>query len=193
MVPSPSLQVDMSPTPFTGQCFCGAVKLTVTAEKPIFCGFCHCVECRRFHSAAVYQVFYTRPDEMKIEGEEFLTHYTQRNYVSGRPTELGCDRTFCSICGSRVTNVADVPLENVKAAHPGEESAESEVGSKMSIVGTFPSLFDKVPDAFRAQLHAHCAERVIVLPEDGLVKYTKFLGVPGNEVLPGTGVDERMS
>ena len=49
-------------------CYCGKIKMSIKTDEPVFAAFCHCVSCRKVHSAPLYQVVYVKPDEITIEG-----------------------------------------------------------------------------------------------------------------------------
>jgi len=70
-------------TRYTGGCFCGAVRIEITAA-PLRVGICHCLDCRKrqgsiLHSFAVYPAA-----AATVTGET-------RQYQT---------RSFCPVCGS---------------------------------------------------------------------------------------------
>lgn len=77
----------------TGQCFCGAVKLTATGE-PQAMGYCHCQSCRHWSAGPVNAFTLWQPDDVQIQqGHEHLASYSQT------PNSL---RKWCALCGGHV-------------------------------------------------------------------------------------------
>ena len=80
-------------TKYTGQCFCGAVELEVSAE-PIVMAICHCTVCRAWSASPVNGVAAFPPESVNVtKGEEHLTSFAQSE---------GHDRTWCKKCGGHV-------------------------------------------------------------------------------------------
>ena len=93
-------------TKFEGGCQCGAVRYTITGA-PLLAAICHCVMCRRAHSApavawAMFQA-------------------TQVSFGNAEPKEFASSaeakRGFCSTCGTQVyftadfiPNLIDIPM-----------------------------------------------------------------------------------
>ncbi len=83
----------MEETKFTGQCFCGAVQLTVTGS-PEAAGYCHCTSCRSWAAAPVNAFTLWRPENVKVsKGEENLGEFHKSENSL---------RKFCRICGGHV-------------------------------------------------------------------------------------------
>lgn len=79
---------------YTGGCFCGAVRIEITAA-PYRVGICHCLDCRKrqgviFHSFAVFPL-----DAVTVIGET-------RSFKT---------RHFCPTCGSPLFDRWDDELE----------------------------------------------------------------------------------
>lgn len=80
-----------------GQCYCGGIRFTVPLAAPIKACYCHCDSCRRAHSAPLYQVVYIKNEGFHITQGEELVQYFEK-------TLNGVVRSFCKVCGSRVSN-----------------------------------------------------------------------------------------
>lgn len=71
----------------TGQCLCGAVRITARTDNPILRA-CHCDMCRRHTSGAFFSIE-TVPDSIEVTGP--ATTYRSSDWAQ---------RGFCSTCGS---------------------------------------------------------------------------------------------
>lgn len=93
---------------YNGQCFCGAVRLTVTGE-PQAMGYCHCQSCRHWSAGPVNAFTLWKPDAVQInKGSEHLTRYNQTPQST---------RSWCSLCGGHVlTEHPEMGLTDVYAA-----------------------------------------------------------------------------
>jgi hypothetical protein len=80
--------------PYSGQCLCGQVRYSVTAD-PIHAGLCHCRECQRATGSAFSAFMCFPADAIHLTGQ---TKATER--VSGRGTMTR--RNFCPDCGTTV-------------------------------------------------------------------------------------------
>jgi hypothetical protein len=70
---------------FTGGCLCGKVRI-VASGLPYRVGLCHCLDCRKHHSALFSASAVFPEDAVTVEGET-------RDYEG---------RSFCPTCGSSV-------------------------------------------------------------------------------------------
>lgn len=78
---------------YSGECFCGAVKLETTGE-PEGMGYCHCASCRSWSGGPVNAFTLWQPGNVTVtEGKEHLATYNK--------TE-GSTRTYCSKCGGHL-------------------------------------------------------------------------------------------
>ena len=80
-------------TSYEGQCFCGAVRLTVTG-LPVGAGYCHCKACRSWSGGPVNAFTLWKPDAVKItRGAEQVAefHKSERSY-----------RVWCKACGGHL-------------------------------------------------------------------------------------------
>ena len=81
---------------FSGGCLCGAVRYEGEAE-PLFAGHCHCVDCRKAHSAGHASLMAVPKEALQITGE---LKYYDRGADSGSVVS----RAFCPTCGSNILN-----------------------------------------------------------------------------------------
>jgi hypothetical protein len=80
-----------------GSCRCGAVSYEITRLDSL--GHCHCVTCRKTHSAAFATTGgVARENFCWLTGEDKLTAYH---------SSPGKRRFFCSICGSQMVAIRD--------------------------------------------------------------------------------------
>jgi hypothetical protein len=64
-------------TVYTGQCFCGAVRIE-TSGAPQAMGYCHCQFCRAWSAAPVNAFTLWRPEQVRITaGAEHLASYSK--------------------------------------------------------------------------------------------------------------------
>ena len=110
--------------------------MTIKCDEPVFAGFCHCVSCRKAHSAPMYQCVYVKPHEITIEGgmdesNPNLASKGGKGHLGGQEggtAELGIAhrRVFCNDCGSTMFNDLNILEKN-------------ELGmDAQKIIGTFP-------------------------------------------------------
>ncbi|MDN4987760.1 GFA family protein [Bradyrhizobium arachidis] len=74
-------------------CFCGAVEVEVTG-KPVFAGYCHCVDCQAWSAAPINAFSLWKSDGVRVtKGEAELGTFnkTEHSY-----------RKFCRRCGGHV-------------------------------------------------------------------------------------------
>ena len=74
---------------YTGQCMCGAVKLSATAKKPSVVA-CHCDMCRRWSAGPFMAV---NCQTVAFEGQENIGRIRSSDWA---------ERGFCTICGSNL-------------------------------------------------------------------------------------------
>ena len=80
-------------TQYSGNCFCGAVKVTVTGD-PAAMGYCHCSSCRHWSAGPVNAFTLWKTDTVKItEGAGNLASYSKT------PHSI---RKWCKTCGGHV-------------------------------------------------------------------------------------------
>lgn len=79
-----------------GNCFCGAVRFTVTGE-PAGMGYCHCSSCRTWSAAPVNAFTLWQPDAMRITqgADKIGTHNKTPN----------SSRKWCRACGGHLFTV----------------------------------------------------------------------------------------
>jgi hypothetical protein len=78
---------------YTGQCFCGAVELTVTGQ-PVAMGYCHCESCREWSAGPVNAFSLWAPAAVRItKGADNVGRYQK--------TERSI-RQWCKTCGGHL-------------------------------------------------------------------------------------------
>jgi hypothetical protein len=78
---------------FEGQCFCGAVQITVTGSA-VGAGYCHCGACRKWSAGPVNAFTLWKPDAVKVtRGADQLAEYHQTDRSH---------RQWCKRCGGHV-------------------------------------------------------------------------------------------
>lgn len=78
---------------YTGECFCGAVRLEVTGA-PEGMGYCHCRSCRSWSGGPVNAFSLWKPDAVKVtQGAEHVATY-QKTPIS--------QRQYCTKCGGHL-------------------------------------------------------------------------------------------
>lgn len=97
-----------SQTIYQGQCFCGAVRFSVSGE-PVAMGYCHCQSCRHW-SAGPLNAFTLWPSEaLKVtQGAEYIGRYNKTPQST---------RQWCTTCGGHLfTEHPDMNLIDIYAA-----------------------------------------------------------------------------
>lgn len=78
---------------FRGNCFCGAVEITVTG-KPEAMGYCHCESCRHWSAGPVNAFTLWKPDAVRVtKGASEIAAYQKT------PRSL---RKWCKTCGGHL-------------------------------------------------------------------------------------------
>ena len=91
-------------TVYKGSCYCGAVTVTVKGP-PAAAGYCHCLECRKWHSAPI-NAFSIWPDaNVTIDGPTTTSTVSEQSR-----------RVSCSKCGGCVANLK--PTINMTVVYP---------------------------------------------------------------------------
>jgi hypothetical protein len=95
-------------TAYSGSCFCGTVRLTVTGE-PAAMGYCHCESCRHWSASPVNAFTLWKPADVKVtQGAEQVGTYNRT---------VHSDRKFCRKCGGHLfTNHPGLGMVDVFAA-----------------------------------------------------------------------------
>jgi hypothetical protein len=78
---------------YQGQCFCGAVHITVTGE-PVGAGYCHCAGCRSWSAGPVNAFTLWKPEAVKItSGADRVAefHKSPKSH-----------RVWCTTCGGHL-------------------------------------------------------------------------------------------
>ncbi len=78
---------------YTGSCFCGAVRFTVSGE-PVAMGYCHCESCRRWSAGPVNAFTLWKPDAVEVtQGSEHIGSFNKT------PNST---RKWCRKCGGHI-------------------------------------------------------------------------------------------
>ena len=102
-------------TVYKGSCYCGAVTVTV-AGPPAAAGYCHCLECRKWHSAPI-NAFSIWPDaNVTIDG---IRVRRMGSPSDGRP--VAANRGDEKLCSARLYHKEG--LAGDSAAIPGRDAA----------------------------------------------------------------------
>jgi hypothetical protein len=93
---------------YSGECFCGAVKLEASGA-PEGMGYCHCRSCRSWSASPVNAFTLWKPDPVRVaEGAELIATYKKT---------ANSERQYCKRCGGHVmTNHPGMGLVDVYAA-----------------------------------------------------------------------------
>ena len=84
--------IDKLPS-YKGQCFCGAVQLTVRGE-PAGMGYCHCASCRSWSAGPVNAFTLWKPEDVKVtQGADNIGTFNKTDR-SGRK--------WCKTCGGHL-------------------------------------------------------------------------------------------
>jgi hypothetical protein len=77
----------------TGQCFCGAVEVTVTGD-PVGMGYCHCESCRSWSASPVNAFTLWPPETVTITrgADKVATFHKTDNSL----------RMWCTVCGGHL-------------------------------------------------------------------------------------------
>jgi hypothetical protein len=87
------MEIRVMPAVYTGECFCGAVKLEATGT-PEGMGYCHCRSCRSWSGGPVNAFSLWKPDAVKVtRGAEYVATY-QKTPIS--------QRQYCTKCGGHL-------------------------------------------------------------------------------------------
>jgi hypothetical protein len=131
-----------------GHCLCGAVKYSVTKD-PLWCGHCHCGDCRRIAGSAVATF-------VGFEKKYFsITHGDLKEFESSP----GVRRSFCSNCGTPIAYESEKVPDEIHLLigtldHPEAHTPQIEVFCReklpwLNIHVEGPS-FEGVPDYWPA-------------------------------------------
>ena len=86
----------MSEPSYKGNCFCGAIQLTVTGE-PAGMGYCHCTSCRTWSAGPVNAFSLWKSETVKVtKGADQLGSFNKTS---------NSFRKWCQTCGGHVMTV----------------------------------------------------------------------------------------
>ena len=93
---------------YQGQCFCGAVRFTVSGE-PVAMGYCHCQSCRHWSAGPLNAFTLWLPEALRVtQGAESIGRYNKTAQST---------RKWCTACGGHLfTEHPDMNLVDVYAA-----------------------------------------------------------------------------
>lgn len=136
----------------TGKCYCE--ETTFTAKPPtVRSCLCHCKDCRKAHSAPLYNCAYFPKQYFTI-----LKGQSNLKYFQGENKNL--KRWFCSNCGTRLFN------EFIK--------------DDIEEIGIFPNTLESIPDIYKPQYHVWTSQSILsmkLFENDNLPKY-EFKRIP---------------
>ena len=100
----------------TGGCVCGAVRFTLRGEAKR-AGLCHCMTCRKAHSAAYNPFVVFEAEQLDVSGP-----------LKAWESSPGYTRWFCAECGSRIYggNGGEVEVSIGSFDRPGEFTPQYE-------------------------------------------------------------------
>ena len=78
---------------YSGQCYCGATKVTVEGD-PMISGYCHCASCRSFHGAPFIAWSVWPSEAVHVTGD---LRKTEKNPSLARST--------CAKCGGKLMGI----------------------------------------------------------------------------------------
>jgi hypothetical protein len=84
------------PVPFTGGCYCGAVRYECSAE-PLMMFNCHCRDCQQVSGGTGQAVIVVRKEALKFTKGAPRYHFTEGEKRGKHK------RGFCAECGSRIS------------------------------------------------------------------------------------------
>jgi len=120
-----------------GSCRCGKVQYSTTAD-PVFTGVCHCTSCQKSTGSAYATVLAVPTAALTVTG---TTTQFDDSGDSGKPTH----RTFCPICGSTVTQSADV-MQGITMIPVGTLANPGALSPVMQIFCDSALPWAKIPD-----------------------------------------------
>ena len=122
------------------QCFCGAVKFTVTG-KPEGMGYCHCESCRRWSAGPVNAFTLWKPDAVTItHGTDHIGTYnnTEHSY-----------RKWCRDCGGHLFTEQEDDARTAETLvfdEPGQTSAAALYNIRFTAISAARSSSDSSCD-----------------------------------------------
>lgn len=136
------------PPPYTGGCFCGAVRYRLSAA-PKAPRSCHCSQCRKAFSAQASAYALVDPDDFVwTAGEHLLTDYVGRH---------GAGKRFCRICGSTLCGIVDGVVHGITL---GCLDQQPELDDLVHIFVGSKAVWERLPDGVRCFAAA---------PDDGTI------------------------
>jgi hypothetical protein len=83
----------MSEKTFKGQCFCGAVQITVTGA-PVGAGYCHCASCRSWSAGPINAFTLWKPESVAVtRGADKIGKFNKSE---------NSHRQWCTQCGGHL-------------------------------------------------------------------------------------------
>jgi len=123
-----------------GRCQCGAIEFEVQGD-PLFAGICHCVACKKVHSALCVPFITFGASNFKYtKGESLVQRYNSF-------------RSFCSSCGTRIAN-----------------ELQQQTGQVITFPGILQYPPGTLPAKFKPTAHVNYESRFIDMNDD-LPKY----------------------
>ena len=127
---------------YKGNCFCGAVQLTVNGE-PEGMGYCHCNSCRSWSAGPVNAFTLWKPEAIEItQGNDNIASFGKKNMDDETVYSI---RKWCKTCGGHILT-----------EHP-----------TMGVTDVYAATIPDFP--FKPGVHVHYQETVLQM-KDGLPK-----------------------
>ena len=120
----------------TGQCLCGAVKYTCSAD-PVISGNCHCHDCQKSSGSAYAPTFFVPEQSIAIQGP--VKYYESAGGSGGKVS-----RGFCSNCGSPLFGKTET-MPGLLAVRAGSLDDTSQYHPQVDIFVSRAAPWDFIP------------------------------------------------
>ena len=158
MTPSASsVETGERGAPVTGSCLCGRTRY-VLRGTPLYAGFCHCSQCRKFSGAACSAFLGLKASDVEVIDEDS----SLRDHWKSATTRM----RFCRACGSSLyveklqQGVVHLRMGTLDGPSPVRPMAHVFVGSKadwFEITDDLPQFEESIPYEMAQQIAAAAA------------------------------------
>ena len=144
-----------------GSCLCGSSRYVLRAA-PLYAGYCHCSQCRKFSGAACSAFLGVKAADMEIVAGDATLFGSHWKSATTR-------MRFCQACGSSLyveklqQGVVHVRMGTLDGPSPVQPMAHVFVGSKAAwfeITDALPQFEESVPYELAQQIAATAADRL---------------------------------